>query len=144
VVLATCISKLGCMPPVLENRGAASRALLFGFLTSVASAADQVTPSSSDLLLYIRPTAVLKTWSQECLPILATAPSMSHVSGILLAKLMLYTSHKRPCKVAALGLISFVPENASQQKAAVHCVQGGSSRAVADNKSTACNYLVAT
>lgn len=110
----------------------------------MGSAADQVTPSLSDLLLYIRPTAVLKTWIQECLPILATAPSMSQVSGTLLAKLMLYTSHKRPCNVAALRLISLVPENASQQMAAVHCVQGGYSRAVSDKKATACNYLVPT
>ena len=100
----------------------------------MGSAADQLTPSSSDLLLYIRPTAVLKTWSQELLPILATAPSMSQVSGTLLAKLMLYMSHERPCNVAALRLISLVPENASQQKSAVHCVQGGYSRAVSIRK----------
>lgn len=122
MVTATCINKLGCMHPLLEKSGAASRALLFGFLTWVGSAADQLTPSSSDLLLYIRPTAVLKTWSQEFWPILATAPSMSQVSGTLLAKLMLYMSHERPCNVAALRLISLVPENASQQKSAVHCV----------------------
>ena len=54
-------------------------ALLLGFLTCVGLAGVQVMPSSLDLLLYAKPTEVLKTWSQDILPMLAMAPSISQV-----------------------------------------------------------------
>lgn len=53
--------------------------MLLGFLTWVGLAGVQLSPSSPDLLLYMKPTDVLNTWNQELLPVLATAPSISHV-----------------------------------------------------------------
>ena len=57
-------------------------------------------PPSSDLLLYTNPTAVLKTWSQDVPPVLATAPSISHVGLAPSAKLTLWTDQDFPCPIA--------------------------------------------
>ena len=75
-------------------------ALLFEFLTCVGAAGVQLTPSSSDLLLYTTPTEVLKTWSQDAPPMPAIAPSISHVGLAPSARLTLTTAQDAPCPTA--------------------------------------------
>ena len=75
-------------------------ALLLGFLTHVGLAGVQLMPSLSDLLLYMSPTAVLKTWSHDPSPMLATAPSISQVGLAPSAKLTLLVAQDLPCPTA--------------------------------------------